>query len=843
MMPLQSPQKSPRKNQHQSPEKGAKRAKPPPPPFFAPKNAAPSSAIPSSSPAFATPAHPLRPFQAPAPAKAAVLPIILPPATLRPLAFRTFTKKHSLTLTSSALQELASFIGRHCGSGWREEGLAEKVLEEVSRTWKNRNGGVIVEGTSPELKDILKNLEGSMSGGKIMSGPRGLSRQNSLILELIEDSNHSKTRLGLRPTTTLTRDDSQTSFGMSSVDIDEEPEEEELQDIRRWIKVISAFEQPRYTYNVAKKHFEKIASKPSLLPPASHKTEAFRNRYNVIHQRLLRNEAFQTSAVTSARTSALRRSGSAMQSHKITAIANLLGRHGTNHMLLGMLVILPTGNLAISDLTGTITLDLSHAVAIPEDSAWFTPGMIVLIDGVYEEEEESIGKGLSGSSGVGGTIGGRFQGFFIGQPPCEKRRATLGVSGLEGGADHTIGGGFGWIDFLGVGSARAVGPRMQKIEQRLLWQPALADPDSPGRGRVVIVGELNLDQPRSLQALKKILSLYATDPEGSTPMTFVLTGNFATHAVMARGGSGGSIEYKEFFDALASTLADFPMLLTTATFVFVPGDNDGWISAFSGGAAVPLPRKPVPDLFTSRIKRIFAAANAEAGLSATEGKGGEAIWTTNPSRLSLFGPNHEIVLFRDDVSARLRRASVRLKSKATIGTAEDSQPPQAEDVTMSGANPAPSSPLAPNLEAMDLDDTAQPRHNTPPRPGGRRDGNEEPTTTATLPYDVLAARKLVKTLLDQGYLAPFRQAVRPVHWDHAGALHLYPLPTALVLVDATAPPFCVTYEGCHVMNPGGVLVAGRRGVARWVEYALVGGAGAGGSVGAGRGGRVRECTF
>src|SRR5690606_39337184 len=105
-----------------------------------------------------------------------------------------------------------------------------------------------------------------------------------------------------------------------------------------------------------------------------------------------------------------------------------------------------TGNLAISDLTGTIALDLTHAVAIPDDSAWFTPGMVVLVDGVYEEDEETTGKGLSGSSGVGGTIGGRFQGFFIGQPPCEKRRVTLGVSGLDGGVDHTIGGGFGWID-------------------------------------------------------------------------------------------------------------------------------------------------------------------------------------------------------------------------------------------------------------------------------------------------------------------------------------------------------------------------------------------------------------
>jgi DNA polymerase epsilon subunit 2 len=525
-----------------------------------------------------------------------------------------------------------------------------------------------------------------------------------------------------------------------------------------------------------------------------------------------------------------------MQSHKITPIANLLGRHGTTHMLLGMLVILPTGNLAISDLTGTIALDLSHAVAIPEDSAWFTPGMIVLIDGVYEEEEESTGKGLSGSSGVGGTIGGRFQGFFVGQPPCEKRRATLGVSGPDGGPDHTIGGGFGWIDFLGVGSERAVGSRMRRLEQRLLRQPALADPDSPGRGRVVILGELNLDQPRSLQALRKILSLYSTDPEGSTPMAFVLTGNFTTHAVMARGASGGSIEYKEFFDALASTLADFPMLLTTATFIFVPGDNDGWASAFAGGAAVPLPRKPVPALFTSRIRRVFAAANAEAGFSSNDGKGGEAIWTTNPSRLTLFGPNHEIVLFRDDVSARLRRASVRLKTKAGSSPDEDDSSSgqhgqEPTDVTMSDSNPPTATQQDATLMDMDTD-------NPPTRAVDQtipNNNKDKETPEETIPYDILTARKLVKTLLDQAYLAPFRQAVRPVHWDYTSAMYLYPLPTAVVLVDTTAPAFCVRYEGCLVMNPGSVLVAGRRGVARWVEYDL-------GRV-AGGVGKVRECTF
>lgn len=507
----------------------------------------------------------------------------------------------------------------------------------------------------------------------------------------------------------------------------------------------------------------------------------------------------------------------------------MLGRHGSNHMLLGQLNILPTGELAISDLTGTIALDLKQAVAIPEDSAWFCPGMIVLVDGVYEEEDESVGKGLSGSTGVGGTLGGRFQGFFIGQPPCEKRKATLGITGPEDGPDHTIGGGFGWIDFLGVGSERAVGQKMRRLERRLLAPPPApssldddlhAPPPGPTRGRAVIIGELNLDQPRALQALRKILGLYASEPEGSAPVTFVLTGNFTQQAVMARGGSGGSIEYKEYFDALASALADYPTLLQASTFVFVPGDNDGWVSSFTAGASAPLPRKPVPDMFTSRVRRAFATANAEAG-SAAHGVQGSAVWASNPSRISLFGPNHELVLFRDDISARLRRTSVRLKKKRGGAAAA------AEEEQAATENPEDSQTLpqedVPTAEAMDVD-------GAPPS----QPAQEQPTVTTSptsLPEDVHSAQKLVKTLLDQGYLSPFRTSTRPVHWDFAGALHLYPLPTAMVLVDATAPPFCVTYEGCHVMNPGTVLVPGRRGVGRWIEYEM------------GRLGRLRECTF
>ena len=94
------------------------------------------------------------------------------------------------------------------------------------------------------------------------------------------------------------------------------------------------------------------------------------------------------------------------------------------------------------------------------------------------------------------------------------------------------------------------------------------------------------------------------------------------------------------------------------------------------------------------------------------------------------------------------------------------------------------------------------------------------------------ARKLVKTILDQGHLSPFALTTRPVLWDYASTLQLYPLPTALVLLDPEAPPFTVTYEGCHVMNPGPVLAPGRTPLARWIEYEA-----------SSRRGKIRESSF
>ncbi|KAK5146538.1 DNA-directed DNA polymerase epsilon, subunit B [Rachicladosporium monterosium] len=653
----------------------------------------------SSSPAFDTPVHPLLPTQQarppppkPAFAKPTISPVIavrLEAATLRPVAFRTFTKKHNLTLNSSALQALAACIGKDCGTGWREEGTGEKVLSEAAKLWKAENGGVIVEDGA-RLQGILRTLEGCMVGGSLAAPKTGnkLSRESSF------------------------------AFGNNS----------------------------------------------ALHLPDSD------SRHSITTQ----------------------------QFYKLTPIANLLGRGGTSHLLLGMLVIAPTGVLALNDPSGSISLDLQHAQPLQgENSAYFCPGMIVLVDGVYEEDWAGAGSsGLGNTGGIGGSIGGRFLAFSIGSPPVEKRMVSLGISTNA----TEVGGGFGWTDFLGLGSERAVGERMKRLERRLL-----NDHTIPESKKMVVMSEVTLDQPSTLAALHMVLAQYAAAPH--PPLAFILLGNFCSQPALA-GASTGSIEYKELFNSLAAVLREYPPLLLHSTWVFVPGDNDPWASAFSAGASTVLPREALPELLTSRVQRVFI----EAGVPREE-VAGKVVWTSNPARVSLCGPAQEVLVVRDDVSGRLRRNAVRIGQQVgqpdgrdtAVAAADESQ----EDVVMSGALPT-------------AEDVTQ--EETPTADRALALPNTDTTPASIEAYNTAQAKKLILSLLPQSTLSPFPLSVRPTHWDYASsALSLYPLPHTLVLADAEADAFAMTFEGCHVVNPGRLVGSGgKRKRVGWVEYCFEG---------------------
>ena len=470
-------------------------------------------------------------------------------------------------------------------------------------------------------------------------------------------------------------------------------------------------------------------------------------------------------------------------------------------MLLGLLTISATGTLAISDLTGTIALDIQHARPVGDDdeAAWFCPGMIVLIDGVYSEDYSTTAESALGNSGgIGGTIGGKFIASVLAHPPCERRAASLGIQETTGPLSKltSTGPAFGWTDFLGVGSERATGPRMRKLESAILGAGA----PHAGNGKIAIASEINLDNPSTLNAVRTLLSTYANLDPKEYPMSLILIGNFVSHAALAGAPGAGSIEYKEYFNALASVFSDFPQLIARLSIIFVPGDKDAWGSSFSAGAASPLPQRPVPELFTSRMKRVMGEANREVGGGGRGRKEGEVVWASNPCRVAWFGSCGEMTILRDDATGRLRRTALRFKKGA--GADDDD-----EDAMMSGAADGADIPSTAEVP-MDVD-----------APSFRHPAALDAQTSPD--SDTLTARRLTKTLLDQGHLSPYPLSTRPIHWDYGSSLQLYPLPTALVIADPEAPSFSLNYMGCCVMNPG-AIVEGRRGErARWVEFDVV----------------------
>lgn len=103
-----------------------------------------------------------------------------------------------------------------------------------------------MEGDKDVFQGILRTLEGAMEGGRVTQGS-SLGRQSSFSFGAEQAALPSRPAL-----------DAVSSFGMSSLEVEDKDDEEELlKDPREWVKVIGAFDQPKQVYNVLQRHFEK----------------------------------------------------------------------------------------------------------------------------------------------------------------------------------------------------------------------------------------------------------------------------------------------------------------------------------------------------------------------------------------------------------------------------------------------------------------------------------------------------------------------------------------------------------------------------------------------------------
>ncbi|KAF8528943.1 epsilon DNA polymerase [Hysterangium stoloniferum] len=65
-------------------------------------------------------------------------------------------------------------------------------------------------------------------------------------------------------------------------------------------------------------------------------------------------------------------------------------------------------------------------------------------------------------------------------------------------------------------------------------------------------------------------------------------------------------------------------------------------------------------------------------------------------------------------------------------------------------------------------------------------------------------RYLVQSVIDQCHLSPLTTHIQPTLSEYDHAFRLYPMPTSLILADKYER-YELTYEGCHVFNPGSFL--------------------------------------
>ncbi|EAZ63626.2 DNA-directed DNA polymerase epsilon, subunit B [Scheffersomyces stipitis CBS 6054] len=570
--------------------------------------------------------------------------------------------------------------------------------------------------------------------------------------------------------------DSSSVYGSRSSSTTSEPERagrsdtlvdsEEEQNINweDYFKFINPDQQPHCVFDKSRKQFKvspstnsKSKSLIGTLPNNLQNTvELFNNRYHIIYDRLSRNENFQKSSFSSIST--INKSLHNGSANEITLIKNVLGRDGSKFILCGLLSKDANDSCILEDSTDYIELNLTQTYKT--QGSFYCPGMFVIVEGIYS---------ASGGSSNQSTnyIGGCFHVSNIGHPPAERRDASSE--------------NYGNLDFLGIhkqiGNSTA-NDKVLKINKYFRRKLATLEKSLVGHKLVLLGSECHLDNFKILDGLKKLLHKLENSiieimesEDGHVPLALVMTGSFSSSPLTTTNSLVSNISnsetYKSNFDNFANILSNFPNVIKTCKLVLIPGKNDPWQSTYSlGGSSLNcFPQKSIPRLFVSRLERLLPKGNL--------------ILSWNPARISYL--SQEIVILKDELMNKMKRNDIIFANDLE----EEKE----------------------NLEKV-LAQSEEDRINNLVKGG---------VTGEHIPIKIKHARKLVKTILDQGNLQPFLRETKLINPEYDYALRIEPLPTVMVLNDANFDNFEVTYNGCKVVNVSSLLSSTSRKL-NYVEY-------------------------
>eukprot|EP00026_Physarum_polycephalum_P006927 Phypoly_transcript_06980.p1 GENE.Phypoly_transcript_06980~~Phypoly_transcript_06980.p1 ORF type:complete len:527 (+),score=94.26 Phypoly_transcript_06980:91-1671(+) len=293
------------------------------------------------------------------------------------------------------------------------------------------------------------------------------------------------------------------------------------------LKVINAFDVPHLRYNPHRRIFIPDEQKRPLHGDATAKADVFRERFTLIHQRLLLNPHF---------TAPILPTGEA-QSHEyyqLTPIESLIGSQGRK-CVLGMITQLKEGQYYLEDLRSNVRLDLSNATQ--PSGGMCCENSIVVAEGEL--------------------IGDVFRVDVLGLPPAELAETSKQAHGTG-------------VDFFGAAPHPSLVADLKKYET------------TAEDNLIVFVSDVWLDMPSVMEKLKTLFEGYKPMP----PTAFVLMGNFTKSPLLA----GDHMQLRTYFANLAALIASQPEIAHKSKFVLVPGPADPCGNVLNTVPRHPLPK-------------------------------------------------------------------------------------------------------------------------------------------------------------------------------------------------------------------------------------------------------------
>ncbi|KAF9606601.1 hypothetical protein IFM89_026922 [Coptis chinensis] len=390
------------------------------------------------------------------------------------------------------------------------------------------------------------------------------------------------------------------------------------------LRVIDAFLVPKFCFDSIKKSFYEYTGKLPIHGDASAKAGLYRDRYQLLLQRISRDPNFSKPAFDPSLTY------STGSSCEISPIQSLIGHTG-RRWIMGSISQLEDGHFYLEDLTAAVEVDLSNAISLKQQQYvvlfvffyercvfvfWesnrrmncpflhernekygFFDTQYRIHSGFFVENTIIVAEGELLTSGI-------FQVSTCGFPPLEDRDASLAL--LVG------------FDFFGGGFLSAEDTvRLQGLEKNAVNE------------MFIILSDIWLDNEETMEKLATVLDGY--ENVEVVPSLFVLMGNFCSRPCNLAFNSYANLRSQ--FGKLGEMIAAHPKLKAQSRFLFIPGPDDA-------GPSTALPRCALPKYLTEELRNHLP----------------DAIFSSNPCRIKFYA--QEIVLFRQDLLYRMRRSSL-----------------------------------------------------------------------------------------------------------------------------------------------------------------------------------------